>query len=335
MDHQKTGGLIAQTRKEKGLTQKELAQRLHVSDRAVSKWERGAGFPDISLLEPLSQALELTVSELLRGEREAEGMTVREAVEVLSQERRRKIARLRRLARRALLPLVCAAVLLFILSIPSSAPHDSFRKSVSVESFLGGYFTVPLINRGSYPGPGTEYFSTTISPKKVVDRILEQPQAVSAASLRLPGQGDWECWLLTLRGEDGMAGYAFLRGEREGLHWRYRLNEASDFYEGEIPFPSYLLSDKGWPTYFSDGEAVPTIFREEELQTAFQALREFYLGEGCTDWYDVQADGDSLSLRVAANQMLKGKGWGKSVREEPFQVSLLAQGGQVYVRLDP
>ena len=49
MDREKTGGLIASARKERGLTQKELAAMLHVSDRAVSKWERGAGFPDVSL----------------------------------------------------------------------------------------------------------------------------------------------------------------------------------------------------------------------------------------------------------------------------------------------
>ena len=57
MDREKTGGLIASARKERGLTQKELAAQLHVSDRAVSKWERGAGFPDVSLLEPLADAL--------------------------------------------------------------------------------------------------------------------------------------------------------------------------------------------------------------------------------------------------------------------------------------
>lgn len=69
MDKTKTGELIAAARKEKNLTQKDLAQRLHVSDRAVSKWERGAGFPDVSLLEPLAAALDLNVLDLLRGER--------------------------------------------------------------------------------------------------------------------------------------------------------------------------------------------------------------------------------------------------------------------------
>lgn len=68
MDAIKTGGLIAQVRKEKELTQKDLAERLHVSVQAVSKWERGLSCPDIGLLEPLAEALDLTVTELLSGQ---------------------------------------------------------------------------------------------------------------------------------------------------------------------------------------------------------------------------------------------------------------------------
>ena len=67
MDLHETGRMIARRRKELGLTQKELAQRLHVSDRTVSKWERGAGFPDTGTLVPLAQALSLPVLDLLRG----------------------------------------------------------------------------------------------------------------------------------------------------------------------------------------------------------------------------------------------------------------------------
>lgn len=69
MDAVKTGALIAQARKERELTQKELAERLHVSAQAVSKWERGLSCPDIGLLEPLAEALRLTVTELLSGQR--------------------------------------------------------------------------------------------------------------------------------------------------------------------------------------------------------------------------------------------------------------------------
>ena len=65
MDREMLGRFIAQRRKELNLTQRELAEALHVTDKAVSKWERGAGCPDISLLEPLAEALELSVDQLL------------------------------------------------------------------------------------------------------------------------------------------------------------------------------------------------------------------------------------------------------------------------------
>ncbi len=67
MDLQKTGALIAQARKEKGLTQQQLARQLHISHTTVSKWERGLGFPEVSLLEPLAQALDLTLDQLFKG----------------------------------------------------------------------------------------------------------------------------------------------------------------------------------------------------------------------------------------------------------------------------
>ena len=65
MDNQATGLFIKQLRIEKNLTQKELADRLHVTDKAVSKWERGLSLPAVDLLQPLSQALGISVVELL------------------------------------------------------------------------------------------------------------------------------------------------------------------------------------------------------------------------------------------------------------------------------
>ena len=63
-----TGAVIRRLREGKGMTQEELAERIFVSGKAVSKWETGQGFPDISLLEPLAKALGISVIELLSGE---------------------------------------------------------------------------------------------------------------------------------------------------------------------------------------------------------------------------------------------------------------------------
>ena len=68
MNQYVTGEVIRRLREGKGLTQEELAERIHVGGKAVSKWETGKGFPDVSLLEPLAQALGISVIELFSGD---------------------------------------------------------------------------------------------------------------------------------------------------------------------------------------------------------------------------------------------------------------------------
>ena len=68
MDHYVTGATIKALREKMKMTQAELAEKLCVSDKAVSKWETGRGFPDVSLLEPLGKALHISVPELLCGQ---------------------------------------------------------------------------------------------------------------------------------------------------------------------------------------------------------------------------------------------------------------------------
>ena len=69
MDNQKFGSFVSMLRKEKGWTQLELAEKLNVTDKAVSKWERGLGFPDIKLIEPLAETLDVSLLEIMRSER--------------------------------------------------------------------------------------------------------------------------------------------------------------------------------------------------------------------------------------------------------------------------
>lgn len=79
IDKARFGAFLARLRKEKGMTQRELADRLYVSDKAVSKWERALSLPDVSLLIPLAECLDVSVTELLRGERtERESLPVTE-----------------------------------------------------------------------------------------------------------------------------------------------------------------------------------------------------------------------------------------------------------------
>ncbi|MBQ7124151.1 MAG: helix-turn-helix transcriptional regulator, partial [Oscillospiraceae bacterium] len=70
MTKEKFGSFILENRKALGMTQEELAQKLFVTNKAVSKWEKGLSFPDIAMFEPLAEALGVSVAELIAGEKE-------------------------------------------------------------------------------------------------------------------------------------------------------------------------------------------------------------------------------------------------------------------------
>ncbi|WP_419067480.1 helix-turn-helix domain-containing protein [Candidatus Allofournierella excrementavium] len=70
MDAKTLGDFIAGRRRELGLTQAQLAARLHLTDKAVSRWERGVGLPDLATLEPLAAALEVNLAELMTARRQ-------------------------------------------------------------------------------------------------------------------------------------------------------------------------------------------------------------------------------------------------------------------------
>lgn len=69
MDNMKIGQFICELRKEKQMTQKELADKLHITDKAVSKWERGKSLPDLEMMSQLCRTFGISINELLSGER--------------------------------------------------------------------------------------------------------------------------------------------------------------------------------------------------------------------------------------------------------------------------
>lgn len=128
IDNQKFGVFLLQRRKEHGMTQKDLAEKLCVSDKAVSKWERGLSLPDISLLQPIADILDITVTELLAGKyiREDQSLNiadvepiVRKSLYLTAQEQMKQGRRRRSWKMVFLLACFCAmvelAVLFFVL----------------------------------------------------------------------------------------------------------------------------------------------------------------------------------------------------------------------------
>jgi protein-S-isoprenylcysteine O-methyltransferase Ste14/DNA-binding XRE family transcriptional regulator len=106
MDQIKIGRFVAETRRAKGFTQRQLADQLSISDKTISKWETGKGLPDVSLMLPLCQALDITVNDLLTGARVSASDYQQKAEENMmdlikeNQENKKRFA----------LSMVCAAI---------------------------------------------------------------------------------------------------------------------------------------------------------------------------------------------------------------------------------
>ena len=129
MEKAEFGSFVAQSRRELGLTQKTLAERLHVTDKAVSKWERGLSFPDVTLLEPLASVFGLGVSELVSCRRKEpeelrddpaqpeEAPEIRSLLEISGDSLRKERSRRRRwVTALALLLLAALAALALLLA---------------------------------------------------------------------------------------------------------------------------------------------------------------------------------------------------------------------------
>ena len=86
MNQKKIGSFLKELRKEKGITQEEFAEKLNVSGRTVSRWETGSNMPDISLLIEIAEFFDVSIPEIINGERKSESMNeeVKEVADKLS-----------------------------------------------------------------------------------------------------------------------------------------------------------------------------------------------------------------------------------------------------------
>lgn len=117
MNQIKTGKFIAQIRKEKGMTQRQLADELLISDKTVSKWETGKGMPEVSLMMPLCEVLGINVNELLTGERIPDESYKEKAEETMMDLMRNKKGRGKLIALTVLIMLLVIAPMLIIAAL--------------------------------------------------------------------------------------------------------------------------------------------------------------------------------------------------------------------------
>ena len=117
MDAKKFGTFIATLRKENGMTQVELAKKLQVTDKAGSKWERGLGFPDINTIEPLADALGISVLEIMRSERISETEITQDTAAAALTDTFELVKFQRKAERKSIIKIAgCIAAVLFLIS---------------------------------------------------------------------------------------------------------------------------------------------------------------------------------------------------------------------------
>ncbi len=155
MNNKKTGAFIAELRRELSLSQKQLAEKLNVTDKAVSKWETGRSAPDISLLMPLSEILGVTVTEILEGERLYE--------EKLNAASNEIIVRTIKKSRRGIICAVVSVILVICLTTLSYPAYHFFTSvdadnTAAIENMANDYFRtdetdmkiVKTVKKGDY-----------------------------------------------------------------------------------------------------------------------------------------------------------------------------------------
>jgi len=277
MDLNKTGAFIRNMRNEKGITQEKLAEMLHVTRPAVSKWERGLSFPDVDLLEPLSSILGVSVSELLKGEKD---MTV-EANEPLNNlvaiEKEKKAKR----KRRSRICVLAVLSLLLILIIGNNIAMNTFgTKTPYMEVTYDG---TPEKTEG-----GTVYSFHVVD--HMVDVILpriafydEQGNVMNAGAgvpVITPDKTFLQCvpWNIG----NYMAGYFHEEGDlqvlfsKEGIGTRYgntgpwdmAVDEEGNPVTGEFTLTSFEKEDGEWKI----------VFEEEEGRTIVLTVRALNAG---------------------------------------------------------
>lgn len=156
MDQVMIGRFIAERRKEQGLTQSQLAERLNVTDKAISKWETGRGLPDAASMLPLCKLLGITVNDLLSGEVVQVENYNKELEEKLIEMVKEKEKNDRQLLKLEWVIGILSIIILFVpIIIASYLPMQDWQRTVLVFSgfipcFVGFFFTLKIEQVAGY-----------------------------------------------------------------------------------------------------------------------------------------------------------------------------------------
>lgn len=154
MDATRFGLFVAEMRKENHMTQAELATKIKVTDKAVSRWERGSNMPDISMLVEIAEFYEVDIREIIDGERKSENMNdeVKETIIAVADyaDKQKKQAVLRAIIMFALEMLCCGFTIVSIILIESSDVKISLWFAAIPLAMTIAYSVLLVVNAKSY-----------------------------------------------------------------------------------------------------------------------------------------------------------------------------------------
>ncbi len=308
MDVKATGALICEARRARGLTQAELAEEVGVTDKAVSKWERGLSFPDIALLEPLSETLGISIAELVDGRRACSDTTVdaepyvREAIAISDAEIKSRKARFKKTAiivGTIFLAIVIALSVCFGIAF---TPSDGMSKTKQIG-------LVPLNNQNKYTialpykvkinaGDMYAYGITPIfkSNKITAELFGDVKNAIISSGAQTYLDEGFDGFVFFYKDQSGRADMYVLRTASncvEITDSAFELYVSADDY-GTVLMPFMYMANSRKSNYrILDGQEVAT--RCSSITTAVDEFKAFYVATG---YYDVEQNGETLTVKL-------------------------------------
>lgn len=147
MNQKKTGELLKELRKEKGLTQEQLAEKFYVSGRTVSRWETGSNLPDLGILVELADFYDVDIREIIDGERRSENMdyetkeTLKKVAEYTAEEKKKLRNKMADMLAGCLILVIFCSILFGTNAFDGFIPDSSYR---NIMSFTLGLTTATL-----------------------------------------------------------------------------------------------------------------------------------------------------------------------------------------------
>ncbi len=312
MDVEKTGNLIAQARKQRGWTQKELAQKLSVTDKAVSKWERGLSFPDVSLLSPISEILDIPIECLITGEQNvntSKESVMLDTIKVSNNQIERKSKKNKKIFAALISLSLVLCIFLGVCFGIAFTPADSFTSmkisEMTVSTITGSAdYTLHVKGRMSGFPPETVRYAKSVkgAPIDVLDSVKNEIAVQGNKYEIIPTPAN-NIILIERDNQNGTKDFFCFSTHQSSTMSGYKLTSLAPIlysydegkqYEHTISFPICYMLDQD---LLLDGEVLHETVEyrliESDSFSVIDKIKYFYEAGG---YYDVGFDDYSITV---------------------------------------